>query len=579
MMNEHSPSNPHRSRLGTQHRHQATVLLLFLAVFSILLLGLAVSAIASMPVQTTPSPPMKLPASAGADRAGVSGAVVSAATTPNWIVAGRPDPLTDSIAAESGASPVGSGTGIYRLGTDKALIFAQRLDAAGLLVFAEPDVKAVSNSYPADLYSTSQWWLNRIVNPTDTTPPNVSEFSPELALIEESVDPLHPDLATARLAGAITLSPQQDWHGTAVAGIAGSPGEGLGIRGVWPGMKMRLEPMGTTCSTTTAAVDRAVEAGSDVLNMSYGFPGDSCYSHFVATEAAVRAGVLPVAAAGNTNADGSNSPMRPATDPHVISVSAIDVNGLVAPFATRNAAVDITAPGVSVFAPTVGSGEGAGTITGTKRGWANLDGTSFSTPMVAAAATWLRQARPNLDARQIGRILTSSATDLGDPGRDPDYGEGSLNIEAALTVTAPLPDPLEPNNDIEWLNGSLLPKESAYLWKPSNGKRRSISATLSRSKDAADVYRVKIARRSKILITTAQLESDVELQVFKPGLKSILKPGKNLIVRSDRPRTKTEGVRVRNLKRKPQFVYVSVTPSTRSVDEYLGYKLSVFGNK
>jgi len=237
--------------------------------------------------------------------------------------------------------------------------------------------------------------------------------------------------------------------------------------------------------------------------------------------------------------------------------------------------VDITAPGVSVFAPTVASEPGSGV----NRGWAELNGTSFSTPMVAAAATWLRQARPDLDARQVGRALTLSATDLGLTGRDQEYGEGTLNIEAALTVTAPSPDPMEPNDDIEWLDGSLLKKKSPFLMKPGKSKRKSVTATLSRTKDAADVYRVKIAPRSKVLITSIQLESDVKLEVFKPKVKSILKPGTNLIVRSDRPRSKTEGVRVRNLKRKAQVIYVAVTPSTRTVDEYSRYKLNIFGNK
>jgi len=580
-MTENKPSNPNIGRQGPGSRHQASVLLLLLlTAFSVVLLGMAGIAIASPSTAgSMPSPPLELPPPDGSAGVSVSGATTSNASTANWIVAGRPDPRTRRLATDVGGRQVGTLAGVYRIERGLARQLAGRLDRNGRLVFAEPDVPVVKSGYPKDLYESSQWWLNRIVNTSVTTPPRVSEFSPELALIEESVDPLHPDLLTARIAGAASLSPAQDWHGTAIAGIAGSPGEGSGIRGVWPGMKMRLVPMGTTCSTATDAVTQAVKAGSAVLNMSYGFPGDTCYSHFVATESAVRAGILPVAAAGNTNSDGSNTPMRPATDPHVISVSAIDGSGAVAPFATQNAGVDITAPGVSVFAPTVTIEAGTGAGTGITRAWANLDGTSFSTPMVAAAATWLRQARPDLDARQVGRALTSSALDLGAVGRDPVFGEGSLNIDAALTVTAPSPDPMEPNNDVEWLNGSLLRKKSAFLWKPGKSRRKSITATLSRTKDPADVYRVKIPRRGKVLITTAQLESDVKLEIFKPKVKSILKPGKNLIVRSDRPRTKTEGVRVRNLKRKPQFIYVAVTPSSRTVDEYSRYKLNVFGSK
>jgi|GEM_PF-653105 len=566
---------------GKATGRQVHVLLLILALFSVAMLGLATVAIASSSAsEAIPQPPLELPSTAGEAGISVSGATVSADDAAMWIVAGRPDAVTAKIASRFGATVLTEGSGIYRVQRAQAKPMAARLQKTGRLIYAEPDVQAVKSGYPDDLYQGDEWWLNRIVNPTDTTPPEVTEFSPELALIEESVDPLHPDLTNARLAGALSLSPEKDWHGTAIAAIAGSPGEGLGIRGVWPGMKMRLVPMGTTCTTASQAVVEAVKAGSAVLNMSYGFPSGSCFTHFVATEFAVQKGVLPVAAAGNTFADGGNASMRPATDPHVLSVSAVDGNSDVAPFATQNGGVDITAPGVQIFAPTITTAETSdGTSAGSviKRGWGLISGTSFSTPMVSAAATWLLQARPDLDARQVGRALTSSATDRGAPGRDPQYGEGILNIEAALTVRAPSTDPMEPNDDIPWLDGSLLRKKAAFLFKPGAAKRKSVTATLSRTKDAADVYKVKVPARGKVLITGAQYQGDIELRVLKSKAKSIIKPGRNLIVKSDRPRTKTEGVRVTNLKPKPQTIYVAVTPSTRTYLEYSRYHLSVFG--
>lgn len=571
-----SPSNGK----GKQPGRQVPALLLFLAIFSIAMVGMAALAIAApaaeIPATATPQPPMELPAVSAGQGAGISGATTSTSAATMWIVGGRPGSLTNRIAAKTGAKSVAPKTGIYRIHRNEARNLAAKLQNAGRLIYAEPDVPAVKSSYPEDLYANEEWWLRSIVNPSVTTPPEVNEFSPELALIEESVDPRHPDLTTARLAGAVSLSPKQDWHGTAVAAIAGSPGEMLGIRGVWPGMKMRLVPMGTTCSSATKAVVAAVRAKSSVLNMSYGFPSSSCYSHYVATEFAVQKGVLPVAASGNTNGEGGNVPMRPATDPHVISVSAVDAAGNVAPFATRNAGVDITAPGVDVFAPNVTAAADGSKV---DRGWANLSGTSFSTPMVAAAATWLRQARPDLDARQVGRALTSSATDDGTLGRDPEYGEGTLNIEAALTVTAPPADPMEPNDDISWLEGSLLKKKAKFLYKPKKkGKRKaSVTATLSFAKDPADVYKVRIAPKSKVLITGIQYQSDIRIDVLKSKATSITQPGKNLIVRSDRPRTKIEGVRIRNKKPKAQTVYVSVTQSGRVFSDYSRYRLSVVG--
>ncbi len=548
--------------------HQFPLLLLLLATFAIVMLGLATVAIAS-----TPRSPMALPPVNGATTTSVSGSTESESGAKTWIVGGRPGAATDRIASTAGANPVDRATGIFTIERDDAVDFAGALDRSGKLVFAEPDVKITPTGYATDLYSDLQWWLNDIVNPTDTTPPEVIGSSPELALIEESLDPKHPDLTTARLAGALSLSPAKDSHGTAVAAIAGSPGEGLGIRGVWPGMKMRLVPSGTTCSTATDAVVKAVKARSAVLNMSYALPSKSCFSHFVATQFAIRKGVLPVASAGNTGLEG-NSAVRPANDPHVLTVSAVDDGGLTAPFATSNSRVDITAPGVSVFAPDLSINPAGGV----KRGWSRQSGTSFSTPMVSAAATWLLQSRPDLDAGQVERALTRSATDLGPPGRDDQYGEGLLNVDAAQTADAPVPDPFEPNENIKWIDGSLF-KKARYLFKPRSGKSRSVTATLMRDEDPADVYRVKIARRKKVLITAAQYQGDIKLRVFKPKVKSIRKSRRYLIVKSDRRRSKTEGVRVRNLKRRPQIVYVAVTPGARKLTENYRYKLSIFAGK
>ena len=307
-----------------------------------------------------------------------------------------------------------------------------------------------------------------------------------------------------------------------------------GIRGVWPGMNMTHFPSGNKCSTASKAVLKAARAKVAAINMSYGFASDTCFSHYVATEAAVRKGVLPVAAAGNTaSASGQgNTPMRPATDPHVISVSAVDQNDVVADFATRNPQVDITAPGVGILSPSVSSPVG-GSGQPLNLNWALNTGTSFSTPMVAAAATLLSQERPGLSDRQIGRLLTASAADLGKRGRDPLYGEGLLDVDAALARATPPADPKEPNDDIGWVNGSLLKGKAGFLWKPGRKRKGSVVATLGRSKDPADVYRVRIARRGKVLITAAQYQGDVKLRVFQPKADTIKKSRRQIIVRSD----------------------------------------------
>ena len=61
-----------------------------------------------------------------------------------------------------------------------------------------------------------------------------------------------------------------------------------------------------------------------------------------------------------------------------------------------------------------------------------FSGTSFAAPRVSAALAVLSQKCPTLTAEQLGYVLLRSATDLGEPGIDPVYGYGLLNLENAV---------------------------------------------------------------------------------------------------------------------------------------------------
>lgn len=58
-------------------------------------------------------------------------------------------------------------------------------------------------------------------------------------------------------------------------------------------------------------------------------------------------------------------------------------------------------------------------------------GTSAACPMVSGAAALILSINPSLTRTQVENILFSTATDLGNPGRDNTYGYGKLNIYAA----------------------------------------------------------------------------------------------------------------------------------------------------
>ncbi|HEU4886700.1 MAG TPA: S8 family serine peptidase, partial [Thermoanaerobaculia bacterium] len=65
------------------------------------------------------------------------------------------------------------------------------------------------------------------------------------------------------------------------------------------------------------------------------------------------------------------------------------------------------------------------------------DGASLSAPHVAAIAALVRALRPDLSADEVLALLASTATDLGDAGRDPIYGHGLVNAYAAAAAAVP----------------------------------------------------------------------------------------------------------------------------------------------
>ena len=90
--------------------------------------------------------------------------------------------------------------------------------------------------------------------------------------------------------------------------------------------------------------------------------------------------------------------------------------------------------------------------TATDSSWQAESGTSFSTPIVSGAAAWVWTLPPELDNTQLFEVMRRSAADIGPPaGRDDGSGYGLLDVAAALTYPAPLRDPLEPNDDVDFV--------------------------------------------------------------------------------------------------------------------------------
>ncbi|KOO37216.1 S8 family peptidase [Priestia koreensis] len=250
----------------------------------------------------------------------------------------------------------------------------------------------------------------------------------KVAVIDSGVDSNHPELKEALLPGYNAVNPMNPasphFHGTHVAGIiAGEKENGVGGYGVNPNasiLPITVMDNGFGSDYLVAeGVLYAVEHGAKVINISLGSP----YSSPLLQEAiktAIDKNVTVVAAAGN---DGIAHRDYPASYEGVISVGSTNKNNQLSSYSNYGSSVDLVAPGEDIYSSIYYEG---------KSGFANLSGTSMSSPVVAGAASLLLSKYPNLTPAQVEYVLEHTAKDLGAKGYDTKFGNGLVNPVGAL---------------------------------------------------------------------------------------------------------------------------------------------------
>jgi hypothetical protein len=508
-------------------------------------LVLAALALPAPAAAAPPAPPMKLPGD-NATAASVRG---------GWLIGVRPTTAAAAIARRHGARPVIAGTVLVPRSRARALAAALR--RRGLLLFAEPDRLAhrtqAPRAVPDDPLSAQARWRDVVADPA-LAPPAVTPESPLLALIDSPIDATHPEFAGSGVTGSGTAA--YDLHGTATAAVAAAPVNGVGITGVWPGMRVLNLPLPERigCSDSAKAILAAVKAGAAVINMSYG-SSDPCYTEYVALQAATAKSVTLVAAAGN-EFEAGNADQFPATLPHVLTIAAATPDGRSAFFSNESAAVDLSAPGVGILTAVPAAFD----TDGTADGYMGLDGTSFSAPMVAAAAAWVRAARPTLRVDQVAQVVRLGATDMGKEGWDAATGFGMLSVGTALTRQSPPADPREPNEDVMWVDGRAFGKPD----RPIGAK---LFGLLDVYEDPDDVYRLRIPAGRRAIVTVKPRFGDPDIEVFDARTRDVTQRS-HVIVAGTRRGKRTETVRFRNFGRvkKTVFLRVFVDPGRSGLD-------------
>jgi subtilisin family serine protease len=247
--------------------------------------------------------------------------------------------------------------------------------------YAEPNYYRHISVIPNDTAYGLLWGMSQISAPaawdvrTDCTAVTV-------ATIDTGVDYNHPDLSSNIWSNAGEVADGTDddgngyiddvrgWdfvdndnapmdahgHGTHVAGTIGAVGNNsLGVTGVcWTAKVMPLRAFDASGSATTATIIDAMEyartQGAKIINASY---GDSSFSQTEYDEISSlnTAGVLLVAAAGNSGTDNDKTRFYPASYnlPNIIAVAATDQNDNLASFSNYGkTSVDVAAPGVNI---------------------------------------------------------------------------------------------------------------------------------------------------------------------------------------------------------------------------------------
>jgi subtilisin family serine protease len=194
-------------------------------------------------------------------------------------------------------------------------------------------------------------------------------------------------------------------HGTHCAGVIGAEHNRIGIAGVMAQVQILpikfLSDSGSgTLEGALKSVDYAIQRGVHVMSNSWG-GGPRSEALFEVIKKAEEAGIVFVAAAGNSNSDNDRTPTYPANyeGDHMISVGAMDGKGNRANFSNFGArTVHVFAPGVDTWS------------TVQRNRYQKMSGTSMAAPHVSGIVGLMLAHRPDLTPVEIRQILMDSAT-------------------------------------------------------------------------------------------------------------------------------------------------------------------------
>jgi hypothetical protein len=370
-------------------------------------------------------------------------AALNSPTIANQLVAEIDGALTDAQADElarryrlarigSRNFPLlGATIGLFRITDGRSTELARRALAA------DADVRSVQlnfryllqdqNSEPTE-GDPAQYALGKLRLPQAHTLAHGANV--RIAVIDSGIDVQHPELANsiADTFDALGSKEGPHAHGTGVAGAIASHAR---LMGSAPAARiLAIRAFGTASGGVESnsyvilkALDYAAAHGAQIVNMSFAGPKDQLIERAIAASAAK--GIVMVAAAGNAGA--KSPPLYPAANPNVIAVSATDAQDKLFAVSNRGSYIAVAAPGVDIFLPAP------------DRKYQMTSGTSFSAAFISGIAALMLERNPALKRDELRATLTTTARDLGSPGRDDLFGAGEADAFAAVRNIAGSP--------------------------------------------------------------------------------------------------------------------------------------------
>lgn len=246
-----------------------------------------------------------------------------------------------------------------------------------------------------------------------------------IGMIDTPVDMQHNDTLGAAIERHDLIPPGNilnRLHGTEVAGILVSNNRRIGIA---PKAKViaisafssdpdNPERHRSNSGLIARALEYAIRQDVDILNLSFAGGSDPIVDKLI--KAALERGIIVVAAAGNGGPKAE--PAYPAALglPGLLAVTAVDKQETVFRKANRGNYIDVAAPGVNILTTAPGNT------------FHVSSGTSLATAHVSGILALLLSHNPDFDVE----LLTRTAIDLGQQGRDDAYGHGLVNVQAVL---------------------------------------------------------------------------------------------------------------------------------------------------